>query len=160
MTFFFLKQVNVLGRPLRLFTCKIWSSLSLELNLYTVQLTPVANSSAHNKKDTLISRFSFQSLAITGTALPSDYSPVSMLLTVYGVLHICCRKWSTSGFPKLKLVKFNLNILNSSSSEDLWLALHVSVMLSGYCTPGQFLDCFCIFLKNYNTLITSKICFL
>ena len=32
--------------------------------------------------------------------------------------------------------------------------------LRGYCTPGQFLDCFCIFLKNYNTLVTSKICFL
>ena len=31
--------------------------------------------------------------------------------------------------------------------------------LRGYCTPGQFLDCFCIFLKNYNTLVTSKICF-
>ena len=32
--------------------------------------------------------------------------------------------------------------------------------LRGYCTPGQFLDCFCIFVKNYNTLVTSKICFL
>ena len=32
--------------------------------------------------------------------------------------------------------------------------------LRGYCTPGQFLDCFCIFLKNYSTLVTSKICFL
>ena len=32
--------------------------------------------------------------------------------------------------------------------------------LRGYCTPGQFLDCFNIFLKNYNTLVTSKICFL
>ena len=31
--------------------------------------------------------------------------------------------------------------------------------LRGYCTPGQFLDCFSIFLKNYNTLVTSKICF-
>ena len=33
-------------------------------------------------------------------------------------------------------------------------------VLRGYCTPGQFLDCFCIFLKNYNTLVTTKICFL
>ena len=32
--------------------------------------------------------------------------------------------------------------------------------LRGYCTPGQFLDCFCIFLNNYNTLVRSKICFL
>ena len=35
-----------------------------------------------------------------------------------------------------------------------------SETLRGYCTPGQFLDCFCIFLKNYNTLVTSKVCFL
>ena len=34
------------------------------------------------------------------------------------------------------------------------------LFLRGYCTPGLFLDCFCIFLKNYNTLVTSKICFL
>ena len=32
--------------------------------------------------------------------------------------------------------------------------------LRGYCTPGHFLDCFCIFLKNYNKLVTSKMCFL
>ena len=32
--------------------------------------------------------------------------------------------------------------------------------LRGYCTPGQFLDCFFIFLKNYNTSVTNKICFL
>ena len=32
--------------------------------------------------------------------------------------------------------------------------------LRGYCTPGQFLDCFCNFLKTYNILVTSKICFL
>ena len=33
-------------------------------------------------------------------------------------------------------------------------------LLRGYCTPCQFLNCFCIFLKNYSTLVTSKICFL
>ena len=32
--------------------------------------------------------------------------------------------------------------------------------LRGYCTPDQFFDCLCIFLKNYNTLATSKVCFL
>ena len=32
--------------------------------------------------------------------------------------------------------------------------------LRGYCTSDQVFDCLCIFLKNYNTLITSKICFL
>ena len=30
----------------------------------------------------------------------------------------------------------------------------------GYCTPDQFCDYLCIFLKNYNTLVRSKICFL
>ena len=38
--------------------------------------------------------------------------------------------------------------------------LSILMPLRGYCTPGQFLGCFCIFLKNYNTLVTSKICFL
>ena len=33
-------------------------------------------------------------------------------------------------------------------------------LLRGYCTSDQFCDCLCIFLKNYNTLVTSKICFL
>ena len=32
--------------------------------------------------------------------------------------------------------------------------------LRGYCIPDQFCDCLCIFLKNYNTMVTSKICFL
>ena len=30
----------------------------------------------------------------------------------------------------------------------------------GVLHPDQFFDCLCIFLKNYNTLVTSKICFL
>ena len=30
----------------------------------------------------------------------------------------------------------------------------------GYCTPDQICDCLCIFLKNDNTLVTDKICFL
>ena len=36
----------------------------------------------------------------------------------------------------------------------------ISLMLRGYCTPDQFCDCLFIFPKNYNTLVTSKICFL
>ena len=32
-------------------------------------------------------------------------------------------------------------------------------VLSGNYTPDQFLDYLCIFLKNYNTLETSKKCF-
>ena len=37
--------------------------------------------------------------------------------------------------------------------------LHQQI-LRGYCTPDQFFDYLCIFLKIYNTLVTSKICFL
>ena len=33
-------------------------------------------------------------------------------------------------------------------------------LLRGYCTPDQFCDCLCSFLKNYNTSMTSNICFL
>ena len=33
----------------------------------------------------------------------------------------------------------------------------IKEQLRGYCTPDQFFDYLCIFLKNYNTLVTSKI---
>ena len=36
----------------------------------------------------------------------------------------------------------------------------LSIILRGYCTPDHFFDCLCIFPKNYDTLVTSKICFL
>ena len=45
-------------------------------------------------------------------------------------------------------------------NKPAYLVMINGYTLRGYCTPGQFLDCFCIFLKNYNTLVTSKICFL
>ena len=38
------------------------------------------------------------------------------------------------------------------------LTYEKSVFLRGYCTPDQFCDCLCIYLKNYNTLVTSNIC--
>ena len=41
-----------------------------------------------------------------------------------------------------------------------WFDCLVVTSLRGYCTPDQFFDCLCIFLKNYNTLVASKICFL
>ena len=40
------------------------------------------------------------------------------------------------------------------------LAHYVCYDLKGVLHPRSVLDCFCIFLKNYNTLVTSKICFL
>ena len=40
-----------------------------------------------------------------------------------------------------------------------WFQFYV-FKLRGYCTPDQFCDCLCIYLKNYNTFMTSKICFL
>ena len=51
-------------------------------------------------------------------------------------------------------------IIDRYLSEKLTHCKATAKYLRGYCTPGQFLDCFCIFLKNYNTLVTSKICFL
>ena len=36
----------------------------------------------------------------------------------------------------------------------------ITRLLREYCTPDQFCDCLCIFLKNYNTLVASKIYFL
>ena len=45
-------------------------------------------------------------------------------------------------------------------NDSCLLELRGSMVLRGYCTPDQFLDCLCIFIKNYNTLVTSKICFL
>ena len=40
------------------------------------------------------------------------------------------------------------------------LYIFLTAALRGYCTPSQVFDCLCIFLKNYNTLVASKICFL
>ena len=55
----------------------------------------------------------------------------------------------------------NSNFRQRNFQVFIYVILFVSFCnLRGYCTPGQFLDCFCIFLKNYNTLVTSKICFL
>ena len=56
---------------------------------------------------------------------------------------------------ELKMPKFLENHVQTRLGMDF-----LFFNLRGYCTPGQFLDCFCIFLKNYNTLVTSKICFL
>ena len=58
--------------------------------------------------------------------------------------HILFPSWSSFWVLKNKFLRFS----------------HRNTPLRGYCTPGHFLDCFCIFLKNYNTLVTSKICFL
>ena len=49
---------------------------------------------------------------------------------------------------------------NTAKHGMMAIILTIIHYLRGYCTPGQLWDCFCIFLKNYNTLVTSKICFL
>ena len=43
---------------------------------------------------------------------------------------------------------------------DNWLRLTEDWKVKGYCTPDQFCDCSCSFLKICNTLVTSKIYFL
>ena len=61
--------------------------------------------------------------------------------------------------------KYDDHVFNTNQTPAIfWLVVLFKVshadMLRGYCTPGQFLDCLCTFLKNYNTLVASKICFL
>ena len=81
--------------------------------------------------------------------------------------------WSSSVFPHSMTSLTNKQthtlmpfIVDKGHVIDLYIAHSIKVLgdhldpLRGYCTPGQFLDCVCIFLKNYNTLVTSKICFL
>ena len=46
------------------------------------------------------------------------------------------------------------SVVNWNSFKWVWF------FLRGYCTPDQFCECLCIFLKNYNTLVTNKMCFL
>ena len=65
--------------------------------------------------------------------------------------HSCCAAYKTG--------QFWLQFLKKCWNIDIY-QMHWLNKLRGYCTPGQFLDCFCIFLTNYNTLVTSKICFL
>ena len=66
--------------------------------------------------------------------------------------NLCVSIFVTSIHPKMD----DLNHFQANT-QSYWTCYE---NLRGYCTPGQFLDCFCIFLKNYNTLVTSKICFL
>ena len=40
------------------------------------------------------------------------------------------------------------------------VCLYLRLILRGYCTPDQFCNCLCIFLKNYNTFVAGKICFI
>ena len=59
---------------------------------------------------------------------------------------------------KAGLEKYQQIVLNNKTLET---ALRPFLFdFKGVLHPGQFLDCFCIFLKNYNTLVTRKICFL
>ena len=69
-------------------------------------------------------------------------------------------------FPTLPLLPSNhLALLNNILPETCngktrANSGHIALPLRGYCTPHQFCDCLCLFLKNYNTLVTSKVCFL
>ena len=59
----------------------------------------------------------------------------------------------------LTLVKLNHLIVSGRASITIFWRGKRN-FLRGYCTPDQFLDCLGILLKNYKTLVTSKICFL
>ena len=59
---------------------------------------------------------------------------------------------------------FNFKTLNKDSSTPTIWSLNQQMstphkpFFKTYCTPDQFRDCLFIFLKNYNTLVTFKIC--
>ena len=93
------------------------------------------------------------------------------LLFCYSLTCSCLLKLTCPLKVALKCLPFKILILHpvftstavlkkSSNLHVLHLTDSLFSNLRGYCTPSQFLDCFCIFLKNYNTLVTSKICFL
>ena len=65
-----------------------------------------------------------------------------------------CFEWYSNQWPTPSFV-FNYQPYHICINYAKW-----GQCFKGYCTPGQFLDFFCIFLKNYNTLVTSKMCFL
>ena len=48
----------------------------------------------------------------------------------------------------------NINIMYQNKVDSVYkMFKHLELQacrLRGYCTTGQFFDCFCIFLKNYN----------
>ena len=91
---------------------------------------------------------------------------------------ICVLAYSTCFLYDLNFVSFHLVgllrrfiqffflfMLLSNSTFKQWCLLYTNSFshifcLRGYCTLDQFCDCLCIFLNNYNTLVTSKMCFL
>ena len=106
-----------------------------------------------------LSRFNLDSHIWLGTDFAVE---VSIKLMIYVIIDVVSFKlldlitechWSRSLFCMLYKCDF-----------QKWkqLGLHFSerIILRGYCTPDQFCDCLCIFLKNYNTLVTSYIMFL
>ena len=50
--------------------------------------------------------------------------------------------------------------MRSSQKTKYNIQQYFRTYIKGVLHPGQFLDCFYNFLKNYNTMVTSKICFL
>ena len=72
-----------------------------------------------------------------------------------GKVFVCCC-WS---FEYLVLPIRCKIILWAKLGKFGTIILRTWVALRGYCTPDQFCDCYGFFLKNYNILETSKICF-
>ena len=70
---------------------------------------------------------------------------------------LCIRDVSFSAFAgilsimKSKFLHFDIFSACFWGSVAQIHVLFQAFSLRGYCTPGQFLECFCIFLKNYNT---------
>ena len=70
----------------------------------------------------------------------------------------------TKGQPEVKsiadsMILSNLKIITLAKELES-IKCQSLCWLRRYCTPDKFWDWLCIFLKNYNTLVTSKICLL
>ena len=92
---------------------------------------------------------------------------------VHSGIQVWVHDWIFSIRVRVQLDHFQLwnspcMVMRSSlyaiKSPEIWgnnIKFDSVVPLRGNCTPDQFCDdCLCIFLINYNTLVTSKICFL
>ena len=105
----------------------------------------------------------FQNIKLTILMCWTRPSLVTVLLTPYKVRRHSAL-WCLHAVPAtLKLSSSSSFFLATSWIGTCWCSITVEksqqeICLRGYCTPGHFFNCLCIFLKNYNTLVTRKIC--
>ena len=81
-------------------------------------------------------------------------------------IHCWISIWTTSWWNLNKIIWYEIDTkaliekLSSLIVQKNYGCRTRVIRLRGYCTPGQFWDRLCIFVKNYKKLVTSKVCFL